>query len=54
MFEQLANGNELVEVNDDLPDKLRARLNLSHHVTRTLFDVILRKCLAQAAGPSGK
>ncbi|CAF3803794.1 unnamed protein product, partial [Adineta steineri] len=49
VFHEIANDEDLVEIDKDLPDKLLDRLEFRDHIIRTLFDSLLRKYLVQAA-----
>ncbi len=49
VFHEIANDEDLVEINTDLPDKILDRLEFRDHFIRTLFDSLIRKYLVQSA-----
>ncbi|CAF1217905.1 unnamed protein product [Rotaria sordida] len=54
VFHELANDEDLVEINYDLPDKLLDRLEFRDQLIRTLFDSLLRKYLLQSAAQDNR
>ena len=54
VFHELANDDELVEIDNDLPNKILDRLEFHDHFIQTLFDGLIRKYLVQAANQSSK
>ncbi|CAF3156375.1 unnamed protein product [Rotaria sp. Silwood2] len=54
VFHELANDEDLVEINNDLPDRLLDRLEFHDHLIRTLFDGLLRKYLVQSAAQENR
>ncbi len=54
VFLELANNEDLVEINNDLPNELLDRLEFHEHIIRTFFDSFLRKYLVQAAAQGSK
>jgi hypothetical protein len=43
------NNEEVIEINDDFPDKLTERLEFGDNLIRTLFDSLIRKYIVEAA-----
>jgi len=54
VYLELANNEDLVEINNDLPNELLDRLEFHEHIIRTFFDSLLRKYLVQAAAQGSK
>jgi hypothetical protein len=52
VFHDLANNEDLVEINNDLPNKLLDRLEFRDYLRRTLFESLVKKYLVQAAAQS--
>jgi hypothetical protein len=49
VFHELVNGDDVVEIDNDLPDRILDRLEFRDHFIRTLFDSLIRKYLVQPA-----
>ncbi|UJR31832.1 hypothetical protein I4U23_019309 [Adineta vaga] len=49
VFHELANNEDVVEIDNDLPDKLLDRLEFRDQLIRTLFDSLFRKYLVEAS-----
>jgi hypothetical protein len=49
IYRDLANTDDLVEINEDFPDNLIDRLEFGDNLIRTLFDGLIRKYIVQPA-----
>jgi hypothetical protein len=49
VFHELVNDDDVVEIDNDLPDRILDRLEFRDHFIRTLFDSLIRKYLVQPA-----
>lgn len=54
VFDELANGGDLVEIDDDLPAKLLDRLEFRDYIIRTLFESLIQKYLVQSVVQASK
>ena len=49
VYHELVNDEDVVEIDNDFPDKILDRLEFRDHFIRTLFDGLIRKYLVQPA-----
>jgi len=49
VYRDLANEEDLVDIDDDFPNNLVDRLEFGDNIIRTLFDGLLRKYIVQPA-----
>ena len=54
VYRDLANDEDLIEIDDDFSENLIERLEFGDHLIRTLFDNLLRKYIIQAAKEQSK